>query len=456
MPSTLQNRFKKVLDYFTRGNERNQSIKKNIFLSFFIRGGSILTSLLLVPVTIQYVGNVQYGLWITISSIIAWMSTFDLGMGNGLRNKLAHALAMNDHSNSSKYVSTTYAILFMIALGIFGLVYTAGIWIDWASIINAPEVYRDLVWPAVLIILICFCLQFFLQTINTVLTATHQPYKTNLITLLGQLLSLICIYVLSLQGPGNLITAVLVLAGLPVVVLFLANMYYFATLLKSFAPKIQHVEMGHGKDLFNLGGIFFLIQIGALALYQTDNIIITNILGPEYVTEFNVAYKYYTAGFTIFTIILTPYWSAFTDAYAKQDYAWMRATINMLRKMGLGFVLLSVLLLAVSGKVFEIWVGDAVSVSWALSISFACYYMVYVWHVIHIVLINGVGKLRMQLITIVVSAVINIPLSICLGKMYGLPGVISANTAIFLVMSILFGIQSEKIINQSAVGIWNK
>ena len=35
-------------------------------------------------------------------------------------------------------------------------------------------------------------------------------------------------------------------------------------------------------------------------------------------------------------IILTPFWSAFTDAYIKRDYNWMRGTLEKLGEIGYG------------------------------------------------------------------------------------------------------------------------
>lgn len=102
---------RKYIQYFKEnllsGNKRSIQIKKNILFSLFIRVGSILCSLVLVPLTIDFVNPVQYGIWLTISSIIAWMSFFDIGFTNGLRNKLAEAFAISNFDIAKVYISTT-------------------------------------------------------------------------------------------------------------------------------------------------------------------------------------------------------------------------------------------------------------------------------------------------------------------------------------------------------------
>ena len=73
---------------------------------------AICCNLFLVPLTINYINPLQYGIWITISSIITWMSFFDIGLGNGLRNKLAQCLAINDFE-TSKHISLRVARSFI-------------------------------------------------------------------------------------------------------------------------------------------------------------------------------------------------------------------------------------------------------------------------------------------------------------------------------------------------------
>ncbi|MBC7451263.1 MAG: hypothetical protein H7259_07215, partial [Cytophagales bacterium] len=82
-----------VLHYFTKGNERSVKAKKNIAFSFIIKGLNIGIGFVLLPLTMHYVNDTKYGVWLTLSSIIGWLGFFDIGFGNGLRNKLAEAIA---------------------------------------------------------------------------------------------------------------------------------------------------------------------------------------------------------------------------------------------------------------------------------------------------------------------------------------------------------------------------
>jgi len=453
MISTLR---AKIQGFWNGGHERTQKIKRNIIYSFLIKGASVLIGFLLIPLTIHYINASQYGIWLTISSLVAWMNTFDIGLSNGLRNKIAHSLALDEKENIAKYISTTYVILFLISLLTFIVFFGIGSLFNWNDLLNIQHSIDYNVWPIVIIALGSFCIQFFLQPINSVLIAMHQPFKSSLILLFGQALTFVLTFLLTIFTKGNLMTLVVVVAGSPVFVFLLANILLYSTSLKDFSPKFKFVDFKSARSLLNVGGAFFFIQIGALILYQTDNIVITRTLAPEEVTVFNVAYKYFSILTISFSIIITPYWSAFTDAYAKNDMAWIKMSVNKMRRFCLYVSILAVILYFFADIFYSLWVGKAVVVPKSLSFAIAIYVIVQTWQVIHAYVLNGVGKLRMQLILIVSTGIINIPLSVLLIKHLGISGTVVANIIVIVIMDVFFTYQYKLIIQQRAKGIWNK
>ena len=97
-------------------NTRNRMLTTNILYSSILKIISLLTSLLIVPITINYLNNEIYGIWMTITSILFWINTFDIGLGNGMRNYLTEAISQKDYTLGKKYISTTLSLLTLIAL----------------------------------------------------------------------------------------------------------------------------------------------------------------------------------------------------------------------------------------------------------------------------------------------------------------------------------------------------
>lgn len=438
------------------GNERTLNIRKNIVYTFLIKGSSILLGFVLFRLTLQYVDRVQYGIWLTIASLVAWMNNFDVGLSNGLRNKIANALGLNEKGHIVKYVSSTYAILFFIALATFGIFFTIGSFFDWNLLLNIQKSVNYNIWPLIVTALGFFCLQFILQPVNSILIATHQPFKSSLLLLGGQLLTLILTFILTRFTSGSLFNLVFVVAGSPVFVLLCGSFYFFKTSLKPFAPGLNHINIKSAKNLMNLGGAFFFIQLGALVLYETDNIIITRTLGPSFVTTFNIAYKYFSVLLIGFTIVITPYWSAFTDAYAKNDFAWIRHSLKKLRTIWLYTSVLALILYFFSDTFYKLWIGDKISVPKPLSLSMAIYAVAANYTVMHAYMLNGIGKLRVQLILVIATSFLNIPLSVFLINRLGLQGTVISNIIVMAIINIFITYQCKLIIDQKATGIWNR
>jgi len=127
-----------------------------------------------------------------------------------------------------------------------------------------------------------------------------------------------------------------------------------------------------------------------------------------------------------------------------------------MRQLWLVLAIGSLALFLVSQTLYKFWIGKAVIVPVSLSLGMAFYVMAYMWQTLHVYLLNGVGKVRLQLYLVIASSLANIPLAIFLGRKFGLAGIVSANTVLFTIMGIVFSIQCEKIINQTAVGIWDR
>lgn len=439
-----------------KDGDRSSLVIKNIINSIGIKGIGILISLILIPLSINYVGAVNYGIWLTISSVVGWMSQFDLGMGNGLRNRITTEYAQKRFDDGKIYVSTTYAVLSLMAAAFFVSFLLVHSFVDWTKVFNTPLELTNSVNLIVIIVLVCFCGQFVFQIISVVLTAVHQAYKANIIQTMSLVISLAGVLFLTLFTESNLIYLVIVLAFSLVLSLLIYSVYYYSRDLAIFKPEINKIDFKKSKGLFSVGWLFFIVQLGNLALYQTSNIIIANILGFEDVSIFNVVHKYFTALFMIISVILNPYWSAFADAFELKDYVWMKKNLSNLRKIFLLFFVLNVICVAVSPFVFKIWLGDSLIVPFAVTWSLGIYFIAFFWYNIHVTFIFGVGKLSVQVIAILLSALVNIPLSIFLGNLYGLPGVIFGNIVVFLFLGFITYIQVQKIVDKKAIGIWDK
>jgi O-antigen/teichoic acid export membrane protein len=114
-----------------------------------------------------------------------------------------------------------------------------------------------------------------------------------------------------------------------------------------------------------------------------------------------------------------------------------------------------VCLFFVSPWLYSVWLGKGISVPLLLSVAMCLYTITIIWQAIHVQLLNGIGKIKLQLYMGIIGSVVNIPLSVFLGKKLGVAGVTFSNVILFVIMGTLFSIQTKKIINKTATGIFN-
>jgi O-antigen/teichoic acid export membrane protein len=448
-----------ILSLLNKGHDRSIKAKKNIIASVFIRGISIAISLLLVPLTINYVNVSQYGIWLTLSSIVGWFSFFDIGFTKGLRNKFAEAKATGDDELAQVYVSTTYAILAIIFCLIWLIFLLVNHFLNWAHILNVSESMRSEISVVAVIVFTYFCLQFVLRIITTIITADQQPAKASLIDVLGQVLSLIFVLILVKTTQGSLINLGWALCASPILVLLAANIFFFGGTYKNYKPLISKVKFSQIKGLFNIGIIFFIIQIAGIVQYQTANIIIAQNFGTSDVTSYNIVYKYFGTLSMAFIIFLTPFWSASTEAYMKNDIQWIKNAIKKYIRLNLLLVGAGVLMLVFSNQIYSLWLGKGkVKIDFSLSFWGFLFFSMQMYESKYIYFLNGISALRIQFWACVISPFLYIASALILIKYYhfGVYALFVASIIANFNGIVLAPIQYYQIIYRNKKGIWLK
>lgn len=424
--------------------------------SFFIKGVSICIGFVFVPLILGYLDTERYGIWLTLSSIIMWFSFFDIGIGHGLRNRFAEAISEGNHELARTYVSTTYIILAIILSSVIILFWIINPFLNWQKILNTSLVETSELSIIALIVFTFFILRFFFQLIGVILLADQRPAVNNVLGPLGNVFSLAIIYFLTKTTEGSLINLASVLSVVPVLILIIATVFFFNKDYKRYAPSLKYFDLTKSKDLLGLGFKFFYFQIGKLIFISATNFIIAQVSSPEAVASYNIAYKYLSLALMIYTIVLTPYWSAVTEAYTKQDYKWLKSSMHKLNRLSAIMAVFLLALLLFSNLAYKYWIGDKIVIPFNLSLIITIYLIVQLFVAPFSQFISGFGKLKIGIYAITVKIIIYVPMTLFFGKLYGAFGVVLAMTLIQFPSLFFEGIQTNKIINQKAHGIWGK
>lgn len=444
------------INRFFSGNQRSITVKKNIVGSLCIKGISIIISLMLVPMTLGYVSSELYGIWLTLSSIMMWLNFFDIGFTLGLKNKLAEAIALGDWNRGKALVSTTYFMMILIFIPLCILLEFIIPYINWPSFLNVNAIYNDEIIKTLYVLVACFCLQMIVNVLTAVIAAYQKVALSSAFPVMGNFMSLIAIWILTKLCPPSLMALAFAISAMPIFVLLLASAILFHKRFKAVSPNFKSIDKTYIKDLFNLGAKFFLIQIQVVILYQCTNILISNVSGPNEVTAYNIAYKYLGVAMMIYTIILSPLWPAFTDAYTKKDFTWMKNIYGKMVKLYFASAVALILMVVISPIIYHLWIGEKANIPLLMTCCVAIYMLIHSWDTLQVQLINGIGAIKLQTYVTTIGLILHIPLSLFIGQYIGAIGVVISMIIINIIYSSFFTIQISKLLNQKAKGIWAK
>ena len=450
----------KLLNIFKSNDARTSMVKRNIAGNIIVKGISIVLSLIIVPLTLGYVSEYNYGIWISLSSVIGWLTYFDIGINNGLRNKLTYALSQNNITLGRKLVSTTYAILIIIFGSILAIFLASFKWIDWYSFFSLQRGEVQYLSLIVIVIIGFICLRSVLNTVLIILFAYQRSAMSAFIGMLEQFAIVVAIFVLVHLTEGNLLNLCLVYCIAPLVILVIANLVMFYGTYRDIRPGIRYIDWKLKSQLFNLGLRFFIIQIAGLIQFQTVNYIILKFYGPVDVTAYNISFKYFNVLYMVWALLMAPIWSAVAEAKSKKELHWIAVTAKKYQIAFLMFFIAGGIMLALSPLVYRLWLGGRIApIPFILSLMVWLYCMTLMFGSLYVQILNGLGALRIQFIASIISPIVFLATCALLikGLHLGVASIVAASIIANFNGYILAPYQYHLIIrNKKPSSVWTK
>lgn len=446
-----------ILSFFSKGSKRSILIKKNIIASFLIKGWSALVQFLLVPLTLACLGEYENGVWLTISSVLLWINNLDIGLGNGLRNKLAVYMARGDNDKAREMVSSTFIMLCIIITPILIILLLFEVYSDNYRLFNVDIGLIGNLDIVLYVATIMVCATFIFKFIGNFYMGLQLPSVNNFIGSIGSTLALLGTYIIYLSGNRSLLLVASVNLSAPLLVYLLAFPITFMGKYKFLSPSLKYINKSSIRELFSIGFKFFALQIPAVLLFFTSNILISKLFNPALVTPYQIAYRYFVMTMTLFSIICVPYWTATTDAYEKRDFEWIRRANCTLNRFVLLLFFIIVCMILLSKPVYSVWIGDNSDVPFSMTVIAGLYQFLLIYSMRYSYVLNGIGALRLQLIFTILAAAIYIPLATLVCHLtHDINYLLLLMCVVHVPGFVVNIIQYHKIMNGTAKGIWIK
>ncbi|MBP3590867.1 MAG: MATE family efflux transporter [Clostridia bacterium] len=407
-------KFSKIKQYFKDKDERN--LLKHIVLAFGIKGISLFLSLFSMPLYIKYFDNSEaLGLWYTILSLLNWITICDLGLGNGLRNKLTEALAKGEKDNAKKYISSTYISMacIIVPIALIGVGVLALADLNSFFNIDVSLISKKTLFKAVALLFLGVCLSFVLKVINSIIYAVQKSSINNFLTLITSAIPLL--YVFLAKGSDiekNLISLTIVhiiAVNLPLLV---ATIVAFGNkMLRDCTPSFKHCDKETAKSMLGFGLRFFWAQIFFMLLNSTNEIIITKLFSSSDVVTYSIYNRLFTVVGSLFMLALTPLWSKITKDLAQKKYHKIQRTNRFLYLLSAAAFVGELLMVLCCQFIVNIWLQDeAIIVHYPTALAFAFFGGTYIFNVVLTVVANGMADLKTQIVSYGIGGALKIPI----------------------------------------------
>lgn len=402
------------------------------------RAVRIGVSLITVPLTLHYLGNERFGLWMTISSVLAMAGFADFGIGNGVLNTVSTAFGKDDWEGIRGAISSGIAVLTLIGAALLVLFFSIYRFVDWGNLFRATTVAaRAEAGPAMLVFVVCFALNIPLDVVQRTQLGLQQGFLTNLWEMFSSVLILVGILAV-VHFHLSLAALVVAFAGAPVLGTWMNAGYFFGVSRPDLLPQWNLVSRKVIQKITSLGGLFFILQVMAAVSYSADNFIIARILGVAHVTVFSIPQRMFGVIATVVTMLMMPLWPAYGEAMSRGDLHWVRHTLSRTLLGVFAFTtIVSAVLLLFSNKLLFWWVGPSIHPSFLLMLGLA------VWAVLSncgstlAMFLNGSGIVKFQVTIACIFGAGCLLAKIALTRQFGIAGVPWATVVTYSLLAVL-------------------
>ncbi len=229
------------------------------------------------------------------------------------------------------------------------------------------------------------------------------------------------IYIFQNDLKGDVYSVSFLYVGSMILSFTLFSIYFFYK-NKIYTPSVKTFDKHKIKSISTLGFSFFLIQIAVVIIFQTDIVIIGKLFGETDAARYSITQKAFNSYGMLAALVMAPLWSAYTEAYVKKDFEWIRQRIRTLNLLMIPLSIGILIFVLLFDTLKFYWLGKKgnIEVPYSLPILMGFYTIISVWNNIYAYFLNGISRLKEQLITAIIGMVANIPLCILFAKTMGM------------------------------------
>ncbi len=405
--------------------------------SLVARFSGLVSFLVIVALTVPYLGPERYGVWMTVLSIVGLLTLANLGMGNALISLIARADAADDVDDAGRLVSTAVITVSVVALCIGVVALLLFPVMPWTTVFNVPEgVLASDASHAAAAVIAAVLVGIPIGLVAQIRSGYQEGYVTAWWETVGCVFAVAAV-ALAVALDAGLAVLVAAAAAAP---LAAAMMNFILLVYKrpSLRPRLANVERRYVRTLLRTGSLFFVLQAAVIVSYSSDNFVTAQVLGPAAVTHYAIPSRLALAGITLLTVFLSPLWPAYAEALARGEREWALKTLRRSIFIATSVAAAGALVFALVARPFvDLWSRGEVEPSRGLVLGLSCWIVLGSAGAALAMFLNAAHVVGLQVVCSSLMAAANIALSIVLAQRFGVAGVIWGTVIAYSVFVVL-------------------
>lgn len=320
-----------------RADERYRLAVLAIVANVANRGMGMLVLLASVSLTLPYLGAERFGLWMTVASLTAALSFMDLGIGNAMVATVAEAASSPRHDALAGLI--TRGLILLTGIGLL----TGTVLLLASRFVPLTRLFRHLSTNSVdeaqhllTLFVVLFALSVPTLAVQKIYAGLQQAWLSHAVMACAGLASLLLI-VAATRARAPLSVLLLLTFGVQA----LAPLLLLPQLLRKgmLQPRLGRTGMRDTASLLlRRGSLYFWLQIGVLAGWGADSLLVSSQLAVSEVARLTIVQRLFDFVVQPLSILNAPLWAAYADAYARHDRQFIaQALLRSMRfTLGLG------------------------------------------------------------------------------------------------------------------------
>lgn len=395
------------------------------------------TALVTIPLTVHYLGNERFGLWMTISSVLAMANFADFGIGNGVLNAVADAYGKGDLDRIRGAISSGFAVLGAVGLVLVGAFASSFAWVSWEDVFRVSSAQaRGEAGPALMVFAVCFALNIPLDLVQRAQLGLQQGFRMNLWQVCGSVAGLAGV-VAGIRMHAGLPMLVAALAGAPVLATALNSLQFFVISRPDLRPRLKFVSREAIYRIAKIGILFFVLQLVVAISFSADNFIIARTLGAVSVPAYSIPQKMFSLISMMVATLVAPLWPAYGEAISRGEMPWVQRTLgrSLVGVLGLASVA-SLAVLLTAHRLILWWIGPGISPPFVLLFGLAAWTVVEGCGNTLAMFLNGAGIMRFQIVMASIFGLSCLCVKVYLTRQYGIIAVPWATLGTYVLIMV--------------------